>query len=269
MKTGQSGQALRLSGILLVVLLALGGCEPMGSSAARTADDSTAACIKEAFEGSSFTHCLADPQQHAIALYLAGADSLPLRSFGALRSALGEDAATVVFAANAGMFDTDGRPIGLYVEHGKVLKSLNRNEGAGNFHLLPNGVFLVDDSGWQVLTTQDFAMRDTDVAFATQSGPMLVIDGKLHPEFAPDGTSINYRNGVGVDQEGRAHFVISDDPVSFGRFARFFRDRAETPNALYLDGAVSALWDPASARIDAAPPLGPLIAVQDRARTLP
>ena len=51
----------------------------------------------------------------------------------------------------------------------------------------------------------------------TQSGPMLLIDGKLHPEITDDGPSRTRRNGVGVDRQGRAHFVISEGPVSFGK----------------------------------------------------
>jgi uncharacterized protein YigE (DUF2233 family) len=93
---------------------------------------------------------------------------------------------------------------------------------------------------------------------------MLVINGKLHPEITQDGPSRMIRNGVGVDSEGRAHFVISDGPLSFGQLARFYRDVLKTPNALYLDGNVSALWDPASGRMDAGVPIGPLIVVENR-----
>jgi uncharacterized protein YigE (DUF2233 family) len=88
---------------------------------------------------------------------------------------------------------------------------------------------------------------------------MLVIGGKLHPKFDPDGPSRYIRNGVGVTKDGKPLFVISDDPVSFGKFARFFRDGLRTPNALYFDGAVSSLWDPAAGRQDAHKPLGPII----------
>ena len=94
---------------------------------------------------------------------------------------------------------------------------------------------------------------------ATQSGPMLVIDGELHPKFEHDGSSRLVRNGVGVTADARALFVISEDAVSLGKFARFFRDRLKTPNALYFDGSVSSLWDPANGRQDSHAPLGPII----------
>ena len=91
---------------------------------------------------------------------------------------------------------------------------------------------------------------------------MLVIGGKLHPEITQDGPSRAIRNGVGVDAQGRAHFVISQTPMSFGKLARFYRDVLKTPNALYLDGSVSALWDPASGRMDGGVPIGPIIVVE-------
>lgn len=93
---------------------------------------------------------------------------------------------------------------------------------------------------------------------------MLVIDGKLHPEIAENGPSKAIRNGVGVGTDGRAHFVIANAPLSFGVLARFYRDELKVPNALFLDGNVSALWDPATDRMDAGAALGPLIVVENR-----
>jgi len=116
-----------------------------------------------------------------------------------------------------------------------------------------------------VRTTEDFAANvDKRPEFATQSGPMLVIDGNLHPAFDADGESKKTRNAVGVDRAGRAHFVISEAPISFGRLARYFRDRLDTPNALFLDGSVSELWDPGHERMDQGTDLGPMIVVEKR-----
>ena len=53
--------------------------------------------------------------------------------------------------------------------------------------------------------------------------------------------------------------MLSEDPVSFGKFARFFRDGLKARNALFFDGAVSALWDPAKGRRDITNPLGPMV----------
>jgi uncharacterized protein YigE (DUF2233 family) len=221
-------------------------------------------CRPVEFEGVQLTHCIADPARHRIRTALAPKGGAPWRSLAALADALGEDANRVAFAVNAGMFDGAGKPIGYYVENGARLQELNRAEGSGNFHLSPNGVFFGSGGQWRVLSTERFYATVGDrPQFGTQSGPMLVSGGKLHPEFQDDGPSIRIRNGVGIDAQGRAHFVISEMPLSFGKFGRFFRDELETPNALYLDGSVSALWDPATNRLDKGPSIGPMLVVED------
>jgi uncharacterized protein YigE (DUF2233 family) len=165
------------------------------------------------------------------------------------------------------MFDEDGKPIGYYVEEFNRAKTLNRATGPGNFHLLPNGVFFGTGEKWSVLSAEQFAGQvKVRPEFGTQSGPMLVIAGKLHPRISQDGESRVIRNAVGVDRQGRAHFVISEEPLSFGKLARYFRDELKTPNALFLDGNVSSLWRPATGRMDAGAPLGPLIVVEERER---
>ena len=90
---------------------------------------------------------------------------------------------------------------------------------------------------------------------------MLLIDGKLHPKFDPDGMSRFVRNGVGIAPDGAPLFVISPDTVSFGKLARFMRDRLRVRDALYFDGSVSSLWDPAANRMDAFTELGPMVVV--------
>ena len=224
-------------------------------------------CEPLVFEDSPFTHCTAEPGEHAIAMDLAAEDSVkPYRSFKALEDSLGEEAEALVLAMNGGMFNPEGQPIGYYVEDGRRLTVLNQNEGQGNFHLLPNGVFFGEtgQGPWRVWDTERFA-RDIEgrPQFATQSGPMLVIGGDLHPAIDPDGTSHKNRNAVGVDAAGRAHFIISEAPVSFGKLARLYRDVLRVNNALFLDGSVSQMWDPAKGRMDDGPPIGPLILVRE------
>jgi uncharacterized protein YigE (DUF2233 family) len=89
---------------------------------------------------------------------------------------------------------------------------------------------------------------------------MLVIDGALHPRFLADSDSVFIRNGVGVSADGsEAWFVISDAPVTFHHFARFFRDALSVPEALYLDGSISRLYAPGLGRADWGLPLGPIV----------
>ncbi len=218
------------------------------------------------FEDTAFTHCTANPAEHAIRMVESTADGVPYRNFAAYAGSRGANAPPVAFAMNGGMFGEDGHAIGYYVEEGARLKSLNRSDGPGNFHMLPNGVFFGDASeGWRVWDTDRFYENVTSRPdFGTQSGPMLVIAGELHPDISPEGDSLRIRNGVGIDPAGRAHFVISDEPVSFGRIARYYRDVVGTPNALFLDGSVSQLWDPATGRMDYRADMGPMIVVEMR-----
>jgi uncharacterized protein YigE (DUF2233 family) len=236
------------------------GSKPAAQASINNAVSTPGTCRSVVFENSEFTNCLASPGLQSIKLMLGGNNKAPYRTFSAMKDALGNQAPTVAFAMNAGMFNDDGLPIGYYVENKNRLKTLNRKEGGGNFHLMPNGVFSVDSDGWHIRTTDDFADNvNKRPEFATQSGPMLLIDGKLHPKIAANGESANIRNAIGIDAEGRAHFVISEVPVSFGKIARMMRDKLGCVNALYLDGSVSGLWYPAGNRMDSGSLLGPFL----------
>lgn len=231
------------------------------AQAIKTAATELGDCSAVIFERHRFTHCIAVPGKHSIMTHVTSSDGLIYRGFGRLQDDLG--GRNIAFAVNGGMYDVLSKPIGYYVEKRERLHSLNRNKGMGNFHLLPNGVFFGgSDTNWQVLSSDQFVERISKrPEFGTQSGPMLLIDGALHPQISENGTSLKIRNAVGVDAAGAAHFVISDEAVSFGALARMMRDIAKTSNALFLDGTVSALWYPASKRMDDLYPLGPLIVV--------
>lgn len=191
-------------------------------------------------------------------------DGVPFRHLPALAAHLGPKASRVRFAMNAGMYDADGMPIGLYVENDRERRRVNRRRAGGNFYMQPNGVFWVNGAGVaHVATTSAYLRAPRRPRFATQSGPMLVIGGKLHPRIAHDGNSLWTRNGVGTGCMGGTWFVISDRAVSFGKFARLFRDGLKCRDALFLDGAVSSLWDPRGGRMDMRHKLGPLLVISD------
>lgn len=230
-----------------------------------------APCETRSFEGDAFTVCAFEPARHEIALVWADAEGQALGGFASLEERGGVDTKRVLFAMNAGMFDTSGAPIGLFVANSVETNPINTAKGEGNFYLLPNGVFAVDaERKVRVEATDRYVVRGGSVPmWATQSGPMLVIDGQLHPAFQPDGESRYLRNGVGVASPDRAVFVISEVPVSFGKLARFFRDALKCDNALYLDGAVSSLWEPATFRRDDEHRLGPMAVVSRRRASRP
>ena len=242
----------------LPLLLLLAACRSESSAGAQAAP-AKSACNQILFEASRFTVCY--PGKGRVELIAAARGEPVIRQFADLEARLGRRSTQVAFAMNAGMYGEDGRPIGLAIVEGRQVRAINRRRGGGNFHLLPNGVFQMRRDGRaEVVTSADWRPA-ADIRLATQSGPMLVIDGKLHPAFDHDGSSRHIRNGVGIAADGRARFVISNGPVSLGKFARFFRDGLKCRNALFFDGAVSALWDPANHRRDVTVPLGPMVVV--------
>ncbi len=248
-------------------LLLLVACGDADSKSSSTRVKAPAPCTQQLFEGSRFTVC--DAKNGRIELVAAARDATPVRRLADLEASLGGRASQVAFAMNAGMYGEDGRPIGLAIVEGKQVHAINRRKGGGNFHLMPNGVFQVRRDGRAEVVNSAGWKPTPDIRIATQSGPMLVIDGKLHPAFDHDGSSRHIRNGVGIAPDGKPRFVISEGPVSLGKFARFFRDQLKSRNALFFDGAVSALWDPASHRRDVTVPLGPMVVAFRPAESAP
>jgi uncharacterized protein YigE (DUF2233 family) len=211
----------------------------------------------------SYTVCEFDPSASRIEVFNLDPLGVPFGNFENLAQVLDRQGKRLIFAMNGGMFGADLKPIGLYVENRKTLKRLNRRSGGGNFHLKPNGVFHGDGKGAAVSETDAYARLGVKPQFATQSGPMLVIDGKIHPKFSASGTSEKIRNGVGVKQDGTVVFAISETPVNFHRFALLFRDVYGCRNALFLDGSVSSLYSVELGRNDGFVPLGPMVGVTE------
>ncbi len=215
--------------------------------------------------GGRYTVCSFDPKKNDIRLYqgdyIAGK---PYGSFEALSTSLWRQHSFVIFAMNGGMYHRDLSPVGLHIENGVEKNAISTGGGWGNFHMQPNGVFFLKGQTAGVLETSAYLNANLKPDLATQSGPMLVIDGELHPRFLPQSDSLNTRNGVGVSDDGVVHFAISENAVRFYDFATLFRDRLHVKNALYLDGSISSVDIPAAKRRDFWHPMGPIIAVVER-----
>ncbi|MCV6586234.1 MAG: phosphodiester glycosidase family protein [Marinibacterium sp.] len=219
-------------------------------------------CRDVEFDGAGFSVCEVDATREDIRLFLDDETGRPYGQFPAVARALEADGQILVFAMNAGMYHEDRSPVGLYVQGDVTRGQLVTRAGPGNFGLLPNGVFCVRDGRADVIETLRFQADAPDCRSASQSGPMLVIDGALHPRFLPDSTSRFIRNGVGTSADGtRAVFAISQRPVTFDHFGRLFRDALALPNALYFDGNVSRIYAPELGREDVGFRLGPIVGV--------
>lgn len=193
-----------------------------------------------------YTVCTVDLRTSRLRLFWKDARGQPYGSFKQLAEDLQARGQRLLFAINAGMFHDDLRPVGLYVERGQTLRRLVLGGGPGNFHLKPNGVFYWAGSSGGVMESGAFARLRPAAQYATQSGPMLLIGGRIHPRFNPRSESLKIRNGVGMVDAHTAVFVISENAVNFYDFARFFRDALRARDALYLDGSISSLYDPSS-----------------------
>jgi uncharacterized protein YigE (DUF2233 family) len=225
------------------------------------ASSASAACEEKSFDGAIFVACTFDPRHDDIRLFWKGADDRPFGAFSALAQALRTEGLRLRFAMNAGMFAENRSPVGLYIENGRKLHGVDTRAGPSNFHLKPNGMFWVGDGVAGVTETSQFLANPPTARYATQSGPMLIVDGKIHPKILPTGTSEKIRNGVGVREDGAVVFAIAEEPVTFNTFARLFRDGLGCRNALFLDGSVSSLYAPELKRDDELTSIGPIVSV--------
>jgi uncharacterized protein YigE (DUF2233 family) len=227
-------------------------------------------CRSQAFKGASYTVCSFNPSKDDLRIFWRDGQGTPYRTFSALAQDLKDKGKSLRFAMNGGMYQEDLRPVGLYMENGQILTPANTATRTGgpsqipNFYKTPNGIFYVADREAGILETGKFLAQKPKANFATQSGPMLVIDGAIHPAFIVNSTDRKPRNGVGVSSQTTIYFVITKGWVSFYEFARFFRDGLRCKNALFLDGGEApGLYAPELGRND--PPAhggyGPIIAV--------
>ena len=227
---------------------------------------SAVTCEKLTHKNKRYTICEVEAANEDLRLFLNDENGDLLGQFSSVNEALALEGKRLAFAMNAGMYHDDRSPVGHYVEGRQEQMRVISNPGPGNFGLLPNGVFCIREGRADVFETLTYVDQAPGCRFASQSGPMLVIDGKLHPRFLPDSTSRYIRNGVGTSADGkRAVFAISDDYVAFHEFGSLFRDELKTPNALFFDGNISRMYERASGRSDVGFSLGPIVGVVENA----
>lgn len=219
--------------------------------------------VTRTHRGRRWTCLSVDPARQTLGLFLSGDTAVPLRTFPALERYLAKLGRRLVLAMNAGMFEADGSPVGWCVVQGKNVKGPNMKSGEGNFFLKPNGVFALQEGKALVRETSAAVGILDKASFITQSGPLLLTGGQLHPAFQENSTNRLIRNAVGVTVNGTVWFAISEEPVSFHETATLFRDELHCPDALYLDGVVSRLHAPGLGRIGGTAALGPLLAVTE------
>lgn len=221
-------------------------------------------CFGVEFQGKAASVCKVDVRNNQLRLFLRNDKSELLGSLDAAARLAAAQGERLQFAMNAGMYHPDFAPVGLLVIGGREVSPLNLAEGEGNFFLKPNGVFLLSAAGVRIVAADQYARLAERVMLATQSGPLLLSGGRVHPKLDPYSKSRVIRNGVGVQGRNQAIFVISEQPLSLYEFAMLFRDRLQCSDALYLDGgSASSLLSVELQRSDQRAPLGPIIGVSE------
>ncbi|MCG8698305.1 MAG: phosphodiester glycosidase family protein [Bacteroidales bacterium] len=165
-------------------------------------------------------------------------------SIQSLKTMIEQTGDSLIFAMNGGMYLPDQSPQGLFIQNEITHRPLDTvKQGYGNFYMKPNGVFYIHTNHQAgVCSTEKFkSLRD--VKYATQSGPMLLIDGEIHPRFNQGSSNVHIRNGVGVLPNGDILFAMSKQKINFYDFASWFQSKG-CQNALYLDGFVSRTYLP-------------------------
>ena len=211
--------------------------------------------------GKRFTVCRVDLKSEKLQLFLKDEANQPLKSFERLQQWLATKQQGLVFAMNGGMYHGDMSPVGLCVSESRQLAPLNLAKAEGNFFLKPNGVFLISDQGAKVIVSEEYPALQEKVQLATQSGPLLLRQGRMHPAFKEGSKNLLHRNAVGVKSASEVIFAITEEPVNFFELATLFRDTLKCQDALFLDGTVSSLFSNALKRSDKKMDLGPMVGI--------
>lgn len=201
------------------------------------------------FKDVRYYFCIVDPKDKTkeINFHLKNNDKKNYSSISSLLKDKLLDSLDFLMITNGGMYTPQHEPQGLFIEKGIVIKPLDESipNNNTNFYLMPNGVFYIDSNGIPgVKTTSEYAKINKSIhpKYATQSGPMLVIDGILHDKFVESSKNLNIRSGVGITNSNKVVFLISEGYVNFWDFATVFKDVLSCKNALYLDGAISLMY---------------------------
>lgn len=212
------------------------------------------------YSGDSFLTYVVDTKKQDLKLYWKNEKGDNFGSIKNLKSWIEQKNGILLFAMNAGMYKKDGSSQGLYIEKQKIKSPLDTTQAVGNFYLKPNGVFYLTTENEAKISTTVLFRNNGKIKYATQSGPMLLIDGKIHPDFKEGSSNLNIRNGVGILPDGKVVFVLSKKEINFYDFASYFKSLG-CQNALYLDGFVSRAFVPSENWIQTDGNFGVLFAV--------
>lgn len=216
----------------------------------KTVSDSLTGEFTFEFNNQQYDAIIINPKMQQIKMHWLSPNNTPYKSLSSVKEDLEKQENKVLMLTNGGMYLENNQPQGLFISKGKELNSLDTDSNKyGNFYMKPNGVFYIDNKGGNITTTNIFKRiynkENNSISFATQSGPMLVINGNIHQKFMPQSKNLHLRSGVGIMSNGNVVFIISrSNKTNFHDFGSIFKDVFDCQNALYLDGAISKMYLP-------------------------
>jgi uncharacterized protein YigE (DUF2233 family) len=214
---------------------------------------------KDKTNGNRFVNYTVDAKKQDVRFYWRDDKNEHFRSIQNLKLWVEKNKRKLVFAMNGGMYKPDNSPQGLYIEDNKVLYPFDSSGDDGNFYLKPNGVFYITTEDIPAICKTENFYDNGKIKYATQSGPMLVIDGQIHSAFKKESTNVNIRNGG-----NNVVFAMSKNEINFYDFANYFKIIG-CKNVLYLDGLVSRTYLPEAHWVQSDGNFGVIIGVTTRA----
>lgn len=217
----------------------------------------------EKYNDNSFVTYVMNPKKQQLKLYWKNDKQEIFKSILNLKNWLESKNQKLEFAMNAGMYKQDNSPQGLYIENKILISPIDTTSGNGNFYLKPNGVFYITTNNVANICTSTKFLNNGNIKYATQSGPMLVINGEIHAAFKKGSSNLNIRNGVGILPDNNVVFVMSRNEINLYDFANYFKNLG-CKNALYLDGFVSRTYLPKNNWIQTDGNFGVIIGVTNK-----
>ena len=158
---------------------------------------------------------------------------IPFTTFNALK----KEYPSLKFITNAGVLTKSLKPIGLYIENGKVLSQAKLVQNTKvTYGIHPTGVFYITATGAFIAPiTQKIKYKN--IIYAIQGGPMLLINEKINASL-PNGKKV-MRNGVGIKKDGRVYFAVLE--MSYRDFAQHFKEEG-CINAVSLSEGEVEVW---------------------------
>ncbi len=187
-----------------------------------------------------YTVCAVDASR--LEIFWLDETNAPFLDVQTLRGWLAKHGRQLVFATNAGEYESVTEPVGLLIASGVKRQKINLRNGKGNFYEKPNGVFWVANGAPHIAGSEEFNSLNVQPLIATQAGPLLIVNGKPRLDLSSYKGQAYSRSAACITESGTATFVFSSKPVTIADLGEFMHKDLRCSAALYLDGCRTFLF---------------------------